>query len=172
VCQAERVPLSLCNSEPAARSKANQPDDVRRPCCSRPTFQIWPHAVQRQYVETFTALLVVVTSTELQKGQAVGATIASIAWVYTRIASQRCGSCSDNSAKRSRSIETWRAPISASHNSALYHKREFTVGSPVRPSLVGPSQQQAVEITPSIEFRECVRSALFQTEHQDASPTQ
>ena len=69
MCQAESVPSSsLCNSEPAVRSKTNRPDDVRRPCCSRPTFQIWPHAVQRQYVETFTALLVVVTSTELQKG--------------------------------------------------------------------------------------------------------
>ena len=54
--------------------------------------------MQRQYVETFTALLVVVTSTELQKGQAFGATIASVVWVYTRIASERCGSIGPASA--------------------------------------------------------------------------
>jgi hypothetical protein len=41
--------------------------------------------MQRQYVETFTALLVVVTSTELQKGQAVGATMASVDMVFMRI---------------------------------------------------------------------------------------
>jgi hypothetical protein len=40
-------------------------------------FQIWPHAAQRQYVETSTALLVVVRSTELQKGQDFGATVTS-----------------------------------------------------------------------------------------------
>jgi hypothetical protein len=39
-------------------------------------FQIWPHAVQRQYVETFTSLLVVFTSGEVQKGQTLGATVA------------------------------------------------------------------------------------------------
>jgi hypothetical protein len=50
---------------------------VLRPWCSRLAFQIWPHAVQRQYVETSTGLLVVVTSTELQKGQHFGATVAS-----------------------------------------------------------------------------------------------
>jgi hypothetical protein len=50
---------------------------VLRPCCSRLAFQIWPHAAQRQYVETSTALLVVVTSTDLQKGQDFGATVAS-----------------------------------------------------------------------------------------------
>jgi hypothetical protein len=64
----------------------NRLDGVRRPCCSRLAFQIWPHVVQRQYVEMFTALLVVVTSTELQKGQALGATAASgdsEGWVYT-----------------------------------------------------------------------------------------
>ena len=43
--------------------------------------------MQRQYVETFTALLVVVTSTELQNGQAFGATMASVDWVYTWITS-------------------------------------------------------------------------------------
>ncbi len=41
--------------------------------------------MQRQYVETVTALLVVVTSTDLQNGQAFGATTASVDWVYTRI---------------------------------------------------------------------------------------
>jgi len=47
-------------------------------------FQIWPHAVQRQYVETLTALLVVFTSGELQKGQALGATVARTGLVYGR----------------------------------------------------------------------------------------
>lgn len=41
--------------------------------------------MQRQYVETFTALLVVVTSTDLQNGQVFGATMASLDGVYTRI---------------------------------------------------------------------------------------
>ncbi|MBI3046692.1 MAG: hypothetical protein HYY76_00120 [Acidobacteria bacterium] len=48
-------------------------------------FQIWPHAVQRQYVETFTSLAVVLTSGELQKGQALGVTVASSGLVYTRL---------------------------------------------------------------------------------------
>jgi hypothetical protein len=58
---------------------------VRRPCCSRLAFQIWPHAVHRQYVETLTVLLVVVTSRELQNGHASGATVGSVdwGWVYT-----------------------------------------------------------------------------------------
>ncbi|MGH7555059.1 MAG: hypothetical protein ACREMQ_18825, partial [Longimicrobiales bacterium] len=47
-------------------------------------FQIWPHAVQRQYVETFTSLLVVLTSAEPQKGQALGTTGASPGLGYTR----------------------------------------------------------------------------------------
>jgi hypothetical protein len=50
-------------------------------------FQICPHAVHRQYVETLTGLLVVVTSTELQNGQAFGATMASVGSVYTQITS-------------------------------------------------------------------------------------
>jgi len=41
-------------------------------------FHIWPHAVQRQYVETFTSLLVVFTSRELQNGQATGADVAEV----------------------------------------------------------------------------------------------
>ena len=48
-----------------------------RPCCNRLAFQIWPHAAQRQYVETSTALLVVVTSAEVQNGQNFGPTVAS-----------------------------------------------------------------------------------------------
>lgn len=49
--------------------------------------------MQRQYVETFTALPVVVTSTDLQNGQAFGATMASVPWVDMRITSARwlCG---------------------------------------------------------------------------------
>jgi hypothetical protein len=60
-------------------------EPVRRlPRCSRPVFQIWPHAVQRQYVETLTSLLAVLTSGELQKGHALGATLSSRAgWSYT-----------------------------------------------------------------------------------------
>ena len=44
---------------------------MRRPC-SRLAFQIWPHAVQRQYVDAFTSLLVVFTSRDLQNGQVTG----------------------------------------------------------------------------------------------------
>jgi hypothetical protein len=64
----------------------NRRGGVRRTCCSRPAFQIWPHDVQRQYVDTFTALLVVVTFSDMQNGQASGATVASEdsdSWVYT-----------------------------------------------------------------------------------------
>jgi len=43
--------------------------------------------VQRQYVEMLTGLLVVVTSTELQNGQAFGATTASVGSVNTQITS-------------------------------------------------------------------------------------
>jgi hypothetical protein len=50
---------------------------VLRSCRSRLGFQIWPHAAQRQYVETCAVFLVVVTSTELKKGQHFGATVAS-----------------------------------------------------------------------------------------------
>jgi hypothetical protein len=41
--------------------------------------------VQRQYVEAFTALLLVVTLGELQNGHASGATVASVesGWMYT-----------------------------------------------------------------------------------------
>lgn len=46
--------------------------------CSRAAFQIWPHAVQRQYVESLISLLVVVTFGEWQKGQASHATVASV----------------------------------------------------------------------------------------------
>lgn len=66
----------------------NGPDGLRHPCSSRLTFQICPHAVQRQYVEAFTALLVVLTLRDLQKGQVVGAAV-SAGWVYIRLASQR-----------------------------------------------------------------------------------
>jgi hypothetical protein len=62
---------------PRARQYTKRRDGARRPACSRPAFQIWPHAVQRQYVETSTALLVVVMSAELQNGHAVGATLVS-----------------------------------------------------------------------------------------------
>jgi len=41
-------------------------------------FQIWPHAVQRQYVEALISLLVVVTFREWQKGHASHAAIASV----------------------------------------------------------------------------------------------
>ena len=41
--------------------------------------------MQRQYVETFMVLLVVVISADLQNGQAFGATMASVDWVCTRI---------------------------------------------------------------------------------------
>ena len=58
---------------------------MRRPCCSRLAFQIWPHAAQRQYVVAFTSLLVVLSSTELQKGQVLGATIGSVGWLYIRL---------------------------------------------------------------------------------------
>jgi hypothetical protein len=71
---------------------ANRPDGGRCPRCSRSAFQIWPQSVHRQYVETLSALLVVVTLSELQKGQAFGATGASEGWVYTRLTSQCCGS--------------------------------------------------------------------------------
>jgi hypothetical protein len=64
---------------------ANRPDGWRRPTCSLSAFQIWPQSVQRQYVETLTALLVVVTFNELQKGQALGATDASEGWVDNRL---------------------------------------------------------------------------------------
>jgi len=57
---------------------AKRPNGVRRPCGSRLAFQIWPHAVQRQYVEALTALLVVMTSRELQNGHAAGATAGSV----------------------------------------------------------------------------------------------
>ena len=40
--------------------------------------------MQRQYVETVTALVVVI-STDLQNGQVFGATMASVDWVYTWI---------------------------------------------------------------------------------------
>lgn len=65
-------------------------EPVRRlPRCSRPVFQIWPHAVQRQYVETLTSLLAVFTSGELQKGHALGATLPSRAgWSYTGSSSE------------------------------------------------------------------------------------
>ena len=43
--------------------------------------------MQRQYVETFMALLVVVISADLQSGQAFGATMASVDWVCTRVTS-------------------------------------------------------------------------------------
>jgi len=46
-------------------------------------------------VETFIALLVVVISAELQKGQASGAAITSLGWVYTRT-SQGFGSCREH----------------------------------------------------------------------------
>lgn len=59
----------------------NRPDGVRHPCCSRLAFQIWPHDAQRQYVAALTSLLVVLTSTELQNGQVLGATPASVGWV-------------------------------------------------------------------------------------------
>lgn len=36
---------------------------------SRAGFQIWPHAVHRQYVASLTSLLVVPTFSDLQKGQ-------------------------------------------------------------------------------------------------------
>jgi hypothetical protein len=71
---------------------ANRPDGGRCPRCSRSAFQIWPQSVHRQYVETLSALLVVVTLSEVQKGQAFGATGASEGWVYTRLTSQCCGS--------------------------------------------------------------------------------
>jgi hypothetical protein len=58
---------------------------VRRPCCSRLAFHIWPHAVQRQYVDTFTSLLVVFTSRDLQNGQATGSGLVEVdrGGVYT-----------------------------------------------------------------------------------------
>ena len=67
------------------RVYAKRPYGVRRPCCSRLAFQISPHAVHRQYVETLTALLVVVMSRKLQNGHASGATVGSVdlGWVYT-----------------------------------------------------------------------------------------
>ena len=68
------------------RIYAKRPYGVRRPCCSRPAFQISPHAVHRQYVETLPALLVVVTSRELQNGHGSGETVALVdwGWVYTK----------------------------------------------------------------------------------------
>lgn len=66
----------------------NGPAGLRDPCSSRLTFQICPHAVQRQYVEAFTALLVVLTLRDLQKGQVVGAAV-SAGWVSIRLAFQR-----------------------------------------------------------------------------------
>jgi len=58
-----------------------RPGGLRHPRSSRLTFQICPHAVQRQYVDALGSLLVVFTLRESQNGQVVGATV-SAGWVY------------------------------------------------------------------------------------------
>jgi hypothetical protein len=67
------------------RIYAKRPYGVRRPCCSRLAFQIWPHVVQRQYVDALTSLLVVVTLRELQNGHGSSETVVLVdcGWVYT-----------------------------------------------------------------------------------------
>jgi len=64
---------------------------VRHPGSSRLAFQIWPHAAQRQYVKTLTCLLVVLTLTELQKGQFFGTSVSG-GFVCIKLMFQRCGS--------------------------------------------------------------------------------
>lgn len=68
----------------------NRRGGVRRTRSSRPAFQIWPHAAQRQYVDALTFLLVVLMSTELQKGQVVGAAVSD-GWMSIHLDSQRRG---------------------------------------------------------------------------------
>jgi hypothetical protein len=89
------VSCSVKSGEDATVSRATQrrrrhiyakrPYGVRRPCCSRLAFQIWPHVVQRQYVDALTSLLVVVTSRELQNGHGSSDTVVLVGcgWVYT-----------------------------------------------------------------------------------------
>ena len=64
----------------------NRPGGLRHSGSSRLAFQIWPHAAQRQYVKALTSLLVVLTLTEVQKGQLLGAVISG--FVYIPIAMQ------------------------------------------------------------------------------------
>jgi hypothetical protein len=59
----------------------NRPDGLRHSGSSRLAFQIWPQAAQRQYVKALTSLLVVLTLTELQKGQLLGAVVSGFVYI-------------------------------------------------------------------------------------------
>src|SRR3954467_3678292 len=79
--------------QPSARADYRKRAGARRPDWSRPAFQIWPHAAQRQYVDAFTSLLVVVILSELQNGQVFGASAGSGGWLCIRLGPQRRESC-------------------------------------------------------------------------------
>jgi hypothetical protein len=73
------------------------------------------------------------------------------------------------SAQCSRSIETWPAAISQSHNKGRYQRQEVTRGSRVRPWLVGAAPATSCgnnAIRPSERMR---AQRAFQTEHPEAS---
>ena len=46
--------------------------------------QIWPHAAQRQYVKVLTSLLVVLTWTDVQKGQLFGTVVFDVVSIDSR----------------------------------------------------------------------------------------
>ena len=62
----------LCFCQSSVRQRV-----YRRDGCRRPTFQISPHASQRQYVDAVIGVLVVVTRGESHSGHFVGGSVGS-----------------------------------------------------------------------------------------------